>query len=987
MRLIRYAIYQLIFFLFNFGIINAQEQCALSRICPVTCSNTGAAEFCAVNVRDQLSADSLCIRDDAQINNNLQVGADLTVCGLATFGRQFRSCNPICNTSSYETVTFGDAGICGNLFVSQTGVFQNVQVCGTLIASGIVGVTGSTGSTGSIGSTGRTGSTGSTGNTGPIGSTGPIGVTGPSGSRGLTGSTGNTGTTGSTGPAITGSTGSTGATGRTGATGPTGVGTTGPTGSTGSTGNTGPIGPTGSIGSTGATGPNFFENRTTFVDQMYGNDATGTLDDPALPFQTCAAAKTASPSGYLIIVRPGDYIEANLAKDGVDWYFEPQTTVSATANLFDDGGSALTFNVAGYGEFDNNAGGGNILRITGASTVNFNALNVSSSTSDASTYIDNAGAVVMVNVENTLTSSGTGNTIFFGNGLAQIKSEVISQTNSQTSIETNGGATGSLTLFASNISNADVPIVHWQSTGTLLFEVEEFLVSGINRALQIESGIVVGKCKQCTGNGRFLDTRAGFTKVDIQYINTSGTASIVTHTPTGLDVGVTDINFERIVCNNDGGYAISLQGGQVTIRGNAIDTTSFEGQTGGVATFATDESGDNGPTFVDIYIERIDSTGSCLSQTTNTITTFKTNTFHQTAVPSVSTVFFGSVGRLDLQFEEIISDSTGHLIEHGGGSLILHGGVLTNNTSGADVAIILGESESVLAGYVNEINTDTRAILVNDGRIDLDFETITVQNVTGNFDPVIQFNSAFNHRLSGNTILAGVADSSTAIWTTAFSNLIADIQRIEATGCGMLHSSQGTVQFHFDSILITGTGADVITGVPGAIAMDSVSSVMYAFGNLIQSSTMGVNIFDGDFTGTIASILAVNNCCVGTITGGKTLKLRVNEAVTSGDFDCVHIQAPSPNVGEYTFEGGIYKTANSYPIHIVTGNIPAKLRVDNITLVNATGPTGPGFYSISSDSNPMTVNNYDIVTATNILDPAVTLLFPASFNQNLAVDY
>ncbi len=152
--------------------------------CPVVCPNTGA-RFCSVSVRDQLSAGSLCVEEDAQIAQNLQVGTDLFVCGQATFGAPTRStddlghfrgavnksCPPVCNTPVYETVTFGDAGICGNLYVTQTGIFKDVVVCGTISASGAIGITGATGATGSTGATGPaiTGSTGATGQTGALG--------------------------------------------------------------------------------------------------------------------------------------------------------------------------------------------------------------------------------------------------------------------------------------------------------------------------------------------------------------------------------------------------------------------------------------------------------------------------------------------------------------------------------------------------------------------------------------------------------------------------------------------------------------------------------------------------------------------------------------------------------------------------------------------------------------------------------------------------
>ena len=154
---------------------------------PCTGSITGAkSTFCDV------IANNLCI------NNNAQIAKTLTVCTNEV----------ILGTGASTSCSSGALVVAGGV-----GIGGNLNVCGTIIASGI-----------NFGTTGSTGVTGSTGATGPC-CTGPVGSTGITG---LTGSTGNTGSTGSTG--ATGSIGSTGA--------------TGPAGSTGVTGPTGLLGPT-----------------------------------------------------------------------------------------------------------------------------------------------------------------------------------------------------------------------------------------------------------------------------------------------------------------------------------------------------------------------------------------------------------------------------------------------------------------------------------------------------------------------------------------------------------------------------------------------------------------------------------------------------------------------------------------------------------------------------------------------------------------------
>ena len=146
-----------------------------------------------------------------------------------------------------------------------------------------------------------------------------------------------------------------------GPTGPSGIGFTGPTGPccTGQMGFTGPTGPccTGQMGFTGPTGPcctgptgaprDSFVGRTLFVDSVYGNDVTGQRENFNLPYLTLEEASTDALIGDLIIVRPGNYSPTGtVSKDGVDWFFQDQTTVIDTlspgTNIFDSGNYSVT---------------------------------------------------------------------------------------------------------------------------------------------------------------------------------------------------------------------------------------------------------------------------------------------------------------------------------------------------------------------------------------------------------------------------------------------------------------------------------------------------------------------------------------------------------------------------------------------------------------------------------------------------------------------
>jgi hypothetical protein len=90
-----------------------------------------------------------------------------------------------------------------------------------------------------------------------------------------------------------------------------------------------------------------------WVDAVNGSDTTGTRGRSDLPFITLTAAKTAASSGDTIVVLPGTYTpSATLLKNGVNWHFLNGAVVNSTsADIFSDGGSAVTANITGHGQF------------------------------------------------------------------------------------------------------------------------------------------------------------------------------------------------------------------------------------------------------------------------------------------------------------------------------------------------------------------------------------------------------------------------------------------------------------------------------------------------------------------------------------------------------------------------------------------------------------------------------------------------------------
>jgi hypothetical protein len=98
-----------------------------------------------------------------------------------------------------------------------------------------------------------------------------------------------------------------------------------------------------------------------------GSDTTGTIGNIAKPYLTLEAAKTASTNGDLIYVYPGTYTVTTtategLAKDGIGYYFSPETIVNKATSgpIFYANGFLYGFNVYGYGNFNKTTTTGSI---------------------------------------------------------------------------------------------------------------------------------------------------------------------------------------------------------------------------------------------------------------------------------------------------------------------------------------------------------------------------------------------------------------------------------------------------------------------------------------------------------------------------------------------------------------------------------------------------------------------------------------------------
>jgi hypothetical protein len=102
---------------------------------------------------------------------------------------------------------------------------------------------------------------------------------------------------------------------------------------------------------------NFQIKAVTAAHVLYVNQAEG-------PFTTLGAAKAAAQSGDTIVVGPGTYVENDLLKDGVNWFFAPGAIVTYTSpalqansndilyGIFDDRSSGpVQCTIGGHGSF------------------------------------------------------------------------------------------------------------------------------------------------------------------------------------------------------------------------------------------------------------------------------------------------------------------------------------------------------------------------------------------------------------------------------------------------------------------------------------------------------------------------------------------------------------------------------------------------------------------------------------------------------------
>lgn len=125
--------------------------------------------------------------------------------------------------------------------------------------------------------------------------------------------------------------------------------------------------------------------RVLFVS-TFGNDSIAQVGNISQTYSTIESAVSASTAGDVIHVWPGTYnltttSSAGIAKDGINYYFEPGCTINkaTSGSIFNITGFTTGFNVFGYGTFNKTAMVGTILTsVTNAFDFSFEALDISS---------------------------------------------------------------------------------------------------------------------------------------------------------------------------------------------------------------------------------------------------------------------------------------------------------------------------------------------------------------------------------------------------------------------------------------------------------------------------------------------------------------------------------------------------------------------------------------------------------------------------------
>jgi hypothetical protein len=150
------------------------------------------------------------------------------------------------------------------------------------------------------------------------------------------------------------------------------------------------------------------------VDAVNGNDSTGVAGDLTKPYLTLLAAQTAASPGQTIVVYPGTYASTALGKNGVDWYFMPNTQVNFSVDCWTTP-TLCNYEVRGSGFFS--TGAGFLAQVTNLSTVVIDCARAQSRNGFSCAV---AGSSLTINVAANWTAASPNTSSTLVNGTASI---------------------------------------------------------------------------------------------------------------------------------------------------------------------------------------------------------------------------------------------------------------------------------------------------------------------------------------------------------------------------------------------------------------------------------------------------------------------------------------------------------------------------------------------------------------------------------------
>ncbi len=277
-----------------------------------------------------------------------------------------------------------------------------------------------------------------------------------------------------------------------------------------------------------------------------GNDSTGAVGNISKPYLTLESASLAATSGDTIIVFPGSYTVTTtatngIAKDGVNYFFHPGTTVSksSSGHIFYDTGFTLPCNVFGYGSFSKTTSTGKIYFNTVGNAI-FEALSVTSS-------IDHC----------------------FQTNIGSIKFKVDYATST-------AGAVLYMNQGMSGANNINIDMIHWKSTATSTITGDWWYYTALHiKGNRLESTAEYALYKYNAGNRIKLDVDL-ILGVTYGIRAWDGASSMVTVDCTYI-TGISEIN--QVSLNGYCGKLEIFSGnftggicGDITVSGGSVNT-------------------------------------------------------------------------------------------------------------------------------------------------------------------------------------------------------------------------------------------------------------------------------------------------------------------------------------------------------------------------------------------------------------------------------